>query len=123
MSGTDLERYDKIVKLNRPGYQAMEDAEQVSFIEQWHIDHPKGDYSGYILLIAVGILMVVATVCYIRLSQPVAFNMTPCITCHNYKFYPPADLTTYKKYRTFHASKIQSVDTHDAMVLADLVRP
>lgn len=122
MSGADLKRYDEMARLKRPGYQTMEDAEQVAYLEQWHIDH-QGDYSGHILLVAAGIIMTVAAVCYLRLSAPSTYNITPCTTCHNGQFYPPADLTTYKKYRTFHANKVTSTTSSDDQLLAELVRP
>ena len=79
------DRLELMQRLNNrpPTVQEYEDAEQMAALEKWRIDHPNGDYTGYIMLIVVGI-PAISLYAYSRHNsrQLITLNMTPCHRCH-----------------------------------------
>lgn len=43
---------------NRPAELRYDDADQIAYLEQWHIEHPRRDYTGYLALIVIVIVWI-----------------------------------------------------------------
>ena len=98
-------RNDKVQKNritdNRPlSLREHDDNEQMSYLNQWNIDHPHADYTGYILLILIGIIAAFSITAYIRhKSQPppiVQAVHSICPVCHFPKIVKFKTLNQYK---------------------------